>query len=209
VNPTVVTGVALDLRHARHVAAGVAGWATKKDAVAALAALRVCGLNLDSDIAAHRARAHLAAFWVIGRPDHFNGITYLMTRAGAWVAGRLFDASPCWCETPCRDGHAAPWSSYGRDLAPATVTHTYTWSAGSVGVAGHDGKPLMTQGFYGPPVEVLAYLAQAWCVACTWKTTGGDGPEVQQRARWHRANPEQYPDHTTPRRVPALVPVSD
>lgn len=201
---TAVTGLTLDLRRAGPDALGVRCWPVRDEALATLAALRECGLNMDRDIEVHRVVRNLSRGWVIGRPDHLHGITRLMTGDGRWVAGRLTD-TPCFCGAG-RCGHA--WASWARipdlDVAPATVTHGYTWTFGTCGVIGHDGKPLMTQGFYGPPTEVLAYLAQAWCIACTWKTTGSDGPEVQARARWHRRNPHDYPHHMNPRRVPVL-----
>lgn len=204
---TASTGITLDLRGARHQAAGVTTWATKTAALASLAALRECGLNRGRDIEAHQARTHLFWVWVISRPDHYNGITYLMTGDGLWVPGRLYDAAPCWCEPTCRSTsvrHTAPWTPLSGEPEPATVTHDYQYSAGSRSVLGGDGKPLMSDGLLGSaPVEVLHWSASAWCVACTWSTHDSHEGVVRASARYHRKHPEQYPHHTTPRRTPA------
>jgi hypothetical protein len=98
-------------------------WFSKKDAAAALRALQARGLNVDPSIELHPTRGRFGRGWVIGRPDHFNGVTYLMTDAGAWVMGRLTDATPCYCATPCRGGHAAPWADLRSELEPAPFTH--------------------------------------------------------------------------------------
>jgi hypothetical protein len=201
VKTTAPTGLTLDLRHAQHAAAGVQTWGTKAAALAALAALRECGRNLDRDIEVHRAETFLWRFWVIGRPDHFNGVTYLMTADGRWVPGRLTDA-PCFCSEPCK-GHQTPWTQLPGDPQPATVTHDYAYSAGSVGVAGHDGKPLMTRGMFGS-TEVLAWSTHVWCIACTWSRHDSHEDSVRSAARWHRAHPTEFPDHATPRRLPAV-----
>lgn len=191
---TAPTGATLDLRRAQHAAAGVESWGSKGAALAALARLRDIGRNRDRHIEVHRAETHLWRFWVIGRPDHYNGVTYLMASGGRWVRGRLFDASPCFCRTACRRGHPAPWQPLAGELEPATVTHDYRYSAGSIGVVGHDGKPLMSGGWLDcPPVEVLSWTAFAWCVACVWKTVGGDEVSVRAAARGHRERPGGYP----------------
>lgn len=98
-------------------------WSAKRGAAAALTALHERGLNVADSIEIHPTRTRFARGWTIGRPDHFWGILRLMTDAGAWVPGRLTDPSPCWCSTPCRNGHAAAWSDLGRELEPATFAH--------------------------------------------------------------------------------------
>ena len=114
------TGLTLDLRRAQHREAGVAAWSSKK---AALAALRERGGHRERGIEVNRAGTWLSWVWVISRPDHFHGVTYLMTADGQWVAGRLTDMSPCWCAKPCPptggDQHAAPWARLQMEPRPA------------------------------------------------------------------------------------------
>src|SRR5258706_12131531 len=107
----VTTGLTLDLRHVNHY--DVQGWGTKRAALAALAALRETGRNVDGEIEAHRAETHLFRFWVLGRPDHFNGYTYLMTTDGGWVRGRLTDAYT----------GATLWTRLAGEVEPAIITH--------------------------------------------------------------------------------------
>jgi hypothetical protein len=104
-------------------------WTTKKEAAAALAALRARGLNLDANVEIGRARTVFVGpardgfrhGWVISWPDHHNGVMYLMTETGAWLPGRLTDASPCWCATPCPGGHFAPWRRTDLERRPAVT----------------------------------------------------------------------------------------
>ncbi len=198
---TAPTGLTLDLRQSRYAAYGVALWGTKKDALAALAAWRDCGRNRHRDIEIHRAGTWLEWVWVIALPDHYNGITSLMTADGRWIAGRLTD-SPCFCTGRC-SCHGTPWTPLGRDAQPATVTHDYGYSAGWTGVIDSTGKPLMATGYaWATPRQVEAWSTTAWCIAGTWVTHGDHEDSTRQQARWHRANPERYADHATPRRLP-------
>lgn len=177
---TAPTGSPLHLGHANHRANGVETWATKAEAMAALATLRAKGVNVARDVEAHSARTFLARFWVIGRPDHHEGVTYLMTEFGDWIAGRLTDSFD----------EATPWTPLGRPPVPATITHTYTYSAGSIGLSDGNGRVLMTGGGLGVrPVEVLSWTAFAWCVACSWSTHGDDEATVRGAARYHHAHP--------------------
>lgn len=207
---TAPTGITLDLRGSGHGTYGVAVYPTKKAALAALAALRDCGRNRDRTIEIHQADVRFFWLWVISRPDNYHGITYLMTADGRWVAGRLTDMAPCWCVKQCPPTggtkHTAPWTRLASIPAqPATVTHDYRYSAGSTGVLGGDGKPLMSMGVAGrAPVEVLAWSTQAWCVACTWSWNGDHEESTRLAARWHRNHPEQHPGHLTPRRLPSI-----
>lgn len=199
---TAPTGSTLDLRNARHGTVRFSCWPTKKAALAALAPLRGCGLNRDRDIQIHQAETYLSRYWVIGRPDHYEGVTYLMTGDGRWIAGRLTD-NPCFCNPQCVKDHPVPWTPLGRDPQPATVTHDYRYSAGSVGVLGGDGKPLMSGGGLGVrPTEVLHWMASVWCIACQWSTHDSHEDSVRASARWHREHPERYDGHHIPRRIP-------
>lgn len=183
------TGLPLDLRQARAHARGVATWATKGDALAALAALRKRGLNVGQDIESHPARLNLAQAWVLALPDHYNGIAYLMTATGEWVPGRLSgDASPCFCPETCgRWAHLTPWAPLPRPTVPATFTHVTravpyhnrqeryrTKSNGSCGrwVRGDDSVALCT---------------------CGWSSYSSTRDEARSAGRRHRANPQTTP----------------
>ncbi len=177
--PAPATGVSLDLRGAR--TREVTGWGTKQAALAALAALRDAGWNLDPGIEVHRAETHLWRFWVVGRPDHFNGVTYLMTDAGAWVAGRLTDASPCWHATPCRGGHLAPWKRLDRPIEPATFEHvTRTVPDSANRRERHRTKSNGSCGRW-----VITDDSVAVCV-CGWKRWESTRAEARLAARHHR-----------------------
>lgn len=156
-------------------------WGSKRDAAAALAALRVCGLNVADDIEIHPTRTRSVRGWTIGRPDHFHGITSLMTDAGTWVPGRLTDPSPCWCSTPCRGGHAAPWADLGRDLEPATFTHVTR-------TVPHWNRPeryrTKSNGSCGRYVRSDDSVALC---TCGWKAHEDTREEARGAARVHRA----------------------
>ncbi len=177
-----VTGFTLDLRAAGSGRAQVAAFASKRAALAALAALRTRGHNVDPAIECHRAETHLARFWVLGLPDHFHGITYLMTAAGAWVAGRLTDAAPCFCAAPCRDGHAAPWSALPRDLTPATFTHVTRTVADSANR--RERYKTKSNGSCGR--FVWSDDSVAVCT-CPWRGYGQTREEARAAARRHLA----------------------
>jgi hypothetical protein len=174
VSTTAPTGITLDLRRAQHRTAGVAAWGTKTDAVAALADLRARGINTDRDIEIHRAETHLTRCWVIGRPDHYNGITYLMTSAGSWVAGRLTDVY----------SGAVPWTSLHREPAPATIAHvTRTVSDG-----GNQRERYKTKSNGSCGRWVRSDESVALCT-CGWKKWASSRAEAQSAARAHRDNP--------------------
>jgi hypothetical protein len=163
------TGYTLDLRRAQH--GDVAGWATKKSALAALATLRASGLNTDRDIEVHRAETHLFHFWIIGRPDHYNGVTYLMTRDGGWVAGRLTDVY----------SGATPWSNLGRPIEPAATAHvTRTVSGG-----GNQRERYKTKSNGACGRWVRSDDSIALCT-CGWKRWASSRAEAQASARAHR-----------------------
>lgn len=188
------TGLPLDLRHARHYSTyGVLALGRKRDAVAYLDRFRACGRNRDRDIEVHQAETFLTRFWVISRPDHYNGITYLMRQDGSWVAGRLTD----------NPTGLVPWTPLGLPSVPATVIHDYQYSAGQVGVCHPDGTPITTfDHVTGRSYEVTHWGASAWCIACNWSVHDSREDVVRCRARYHRANPTAYTGHQTPRRRP-------
>lgn len=207
---TARTGVTLDLHPSQHRTTGVTAWATKSDALRDLAALRACGLNIGADIEAHPALTHLDRVWVLSRPDHHAGITYLMTSNGTWIPGRL-DGRPCFHDhnshaPACRDngGHIT-WTA-GGNLEPATVTHTYTYTAGQYGVTDGNGRTLMSAGWLdAPSVPLTHWGCEVFCIACNWSWCDSDEDTARARARHHRAHPQEYADHATPRRRPTLA----
>lgn len=154
------------------VGADYATWSRKGDAVAALAALRQQGLNVEDCVRIHPARNRFFRFWVIARPDALAEMTWLMRADGSWVRGRLYDgwADATWEYQPPADG----------TTIPATFTHVtrtvphhgrqeryVTKSNGSCGrwVRGDDSVALCT---------------------CGWKTYGSTRTEVRAAARLHR-----------------------
>jgi hypothetical protein len=204
---TTTTGFKLDLRRARHNAAGVLSWGTK---TAALAALRGRGLNCEPDIEVHQAETNLWRFWVIGRPDHFNGVTYLMADGGQWVRGRLFDAAPCWCPSPCRGGHAAPWTPLAGALEPASFTHVTRAVVDSANR--HEWYRTKSNGSQGRYVYTDDSVALCTCGWKKWKSTR---PEACWAARQHLAEwpPLTWPMNLGERphrpRVPRARPLDD
>jgi hypothetical protein len=169
---TITTGITLDLRRAQHSTAGVAAWGTKTAAVAALAALRASGLNTDRDIEVHGAETHLWRFWVIGRADHYNGITYLMTDDGHWIAGRLTDAY----------SGAVPWTALPREAEPPTTAHiTRTVPDGGNQRERYKTK---TNGSCGRWVRSDDSIALC---TCGWKKWARTRAEAQADARAHRS----------------------
>lgn len=172
---TAHTGLPLDLRHAQHRERGIAAWATKADTVAALNALRAAGLNTDRDIELHRAETHLFRFWVIGRPDHYNGITYLMTADGRWVPGRLTDVY----------SGPVPWMALPREAEPATVAHvTRTVSDG-----GNQRERYKTKSNGSCGRWVRSDDSIALCT-CGWKRWASSRDEARSAARSHRTDVE-------------------
>lgn len=181
----IPTGFPLDLRNVPHTSAG-SYWTSKGAALATLATLRKAGRNVGGDVETHRARVPLAHVWMLGRPDHYNGVTYLMAADGSWVPGRLYDAAPCCCAPACRPGgmsHLAPWAPLALPVQPATFAHVTrtvpyhdrperyrTKSNGSCGrwVRGDDSVALCT---------------------CGWSSYTSTRAEAQHTARAHRTNP--------------------
>lgn len=172
---TAPTGTTLDLRRAQHSTAGVASWGTKTAAIAALAALRAAGLNVDRDIEIHRVETHLRRFWVIGRPDHYNGITYLMASNGRWVAGRLTDVY----------SGAVPWASLHREPEPATVAHVTR----TVPDSHNQRERYKTKSNGSCGRWVRSDESVALCT-CGWKSWASTRAEAQAAARAHRSTPE-------------------
>lgn len=180
-----MTALAIDLSSVNMAHAGITGWATKKDASAVLAALREKGRNVERCIEIHPAHNWLFRFWVVGRPDPLSEFTWLMVRDGSWVRGRLYDGY---------FDRAAEWVHMPTpEPIPATVTHDYRYTAGTCGVVGHDGKPLMTYGPDGLAREQLGWLERVWCIACTWSFNGPNEASARAAARSHRANPGDLP----------------
>lgn len=166
----ITTGLTLDLRHAQH--ADVLGWATKRQALAVLATLRETGRNVDVEVQAHRAETYLFRFWVLGRPDHYNGITYLMADDGAWVPGRLADI---W------DG-ATPWTRLAGATVPAPFTHVTRTVPDSANR--HERYRTKSNGSCGR--WVITDDSVALCT-CGWKTWHPTRADAQAAARTHRA----------------------
>lgn len=175
-----MSAVPFDLTGVSLADAEVTGWSAKKDAAAALAALRETGRNAEQCITIHPAHNRFFRFYVIARPDPLAEMTWIMNRDGSWARGRLTDDT----------GTGAPWThmpAAGGARIPATVTHNYRYSAGSVEVhdPGHSPYALVG-GVSVPRGPRLAWFAKAWCVACPWKTSGSEETSVRMAARTHR-----------------------
>lgn len=179
---TAPTGLALDLRRARHARHGVLAWPTRSGALAELARQRAAGVNLARTIEAHPARTHLAAFWVLGRPDHHVGVTYLMTAAGGWLAGRLTDA-PCFCADRCRCV-GAPWSRLAADAVPAVAEHVIRTVADTANR--HERYRTKSNGSAGR--WVTTDDAVALCT-CGRRFHGSTRAEARARGNYHRDHP--------------------
>lgn len=191
------TGLGIDLRPARisrrTVADQVARWDTKTAALAALAAHRAAGRNLGRDIEAHPAVSTWTRLWVLGRPNHHDGITYLMTRNGAWLPGRLSDATPCFHEPACRPtdaGHAAPWWPLDRAPVPATFTHVTRTVADSANRV--ERYRTKSNGSCGRWVTSDDSVAVCTCGA---KFHAATRAEARGLARYHRDHPDQSTDN--------------
>lgn len=193
----VTTGTGIDLRPARisrrTVTDQVARWDTKGEAVAALAAQRGDGFNRTRDVEAHPTVAgRYSRLWVLGRPDHYAGVTYLMTRIGAWLPGRLTDATPCYHEPACRPtdpDHAVLWLPLDRAPEPATfehVTRTVADSANQV-----ERYKTKSNGSCGRWVRTDDSVAVC---TCAWKWHATTRAEARAAAAYHRA----HPDASTP-----------
>lgn len=180
---TTPTGIDLDLRGSRHRTHDVGTWLGKAEAMKELRTLRERGLNVDPTIEAHHADDYLWRPWVLGRPDHYNGITYLMTTSGAWVPGRLFDASPCCCTGRCHERHGAPWRRLaGLPVEPATFTHvTRTVPDGA---NRHERYRTKSNGSCGRWVWTDESVALC---TCGWRAYAATRDEARSRARMHRA----------------------
>jgi hypothetical protein len=173
--------------------ADAAGWATKREAAAALAALRDTGRNTEPCVQIHPAVGHLRfRWWVIARPDPAHEFTWLMRGDGSWLRGRLYDDTgkgALWQYVPPADGQPLP----------ATITHNYRYSGGYVEVT--EPGPVR-YGLLGQPIPPpLSYLAKVWCVACTWKAHSDDEHGARAYARTHRANPGDLPLRTAAGRL--------
>ncbi len=186
---TVTTGLPLEVARL-DIAPGaeIAAWATQREALAALAALRVKGLNVGGELEVHRVRLPLARAWVLARPDHFDGVTYLMTAAGAWLRGRLVDLGPCYHDhgrQPAWDAHPVPWQPLTADVFPAPFTHVVHVVRDSA----NRGERYRTKsnGSCGRWVDIDACVAVC---ACGWKRWESSRADAQARARYHRANPD-------------------
>lgn len=187
---TMSSTVRIHLTHRSVHGVDFAGWPTKREAAAALTALRDTGRNTDRCVEIHPVVGHLGfRWWVIARPDPLHEFTWLMRADGAWHRGRLYDEPPTgggalWVHVPASDGQPIP----------ATITHDYRYTAGwqEVAEAGERGCDLL-----GRPVQPRSdWFATAWCVACTWTTTDTDESAVRAAACGHRANPGSLPLRT-------------
>lgn len=189
---TVTTG--LPLKVARlDIAPGVeaAAWATKHEALTALGELHTRGLNVDVEIEAHRVRLPLARVWVLARPDHYEGVTYLMNEAGGWLRGRLIDVAPCYHDHGTQsswEAHPVPWEPLDVKVFPAPFTHVTRVVRDSANR--HEQYRTKSNGSCGRWVENDAVVAV--CV-CGWKRWADNRTEGQSQARAHRANPDAEP----------------
>lgn len=178
---TALTGFTLNLRRSGYASAGVGAWGTKTDALAALSKMRETGHNCDRHIEVHRAETYLSRFWAIGRPDHFNGITYLMTGDGRWVPGRLFDTGPCCCPSRC-EGHPAPWVILdARQVEPATFEHVTRTVPDRHNQ--HERYKTKSNGSCGRWITTDDSIAICTCGERWYRSTRG---EAQAAARAHR-----------------------
>lgn len=189
---TVTTG--LPLKVARlDIAPGVeaAAWATKHEALTALGELHTRGLNVDVEIEAHRVRLPLARVWVLARPDHYDGVTYLMTAAGAWLRGRLVDQAPCYHNhgtTSSWEAHPVPWQPLTADVFPAPFTHVTRTVPHSGPQREQERYRTKSNGSCGRWVRGDDSVALC---TCGWKRYEQTRPEAQAAARAHRANPDR------------------
>lgn len=185
-----MTAIAIDLTAVNMGSAGIDGWAYKKDAAAVLAKLRERGRNAERCIEIHPAHNRFNLFWVIGRPDPASEFTWLMNADGSWIRGRLYDG---WITQP------ATWEHMPTpEPIPATITHNYQYSAGTCGLADHNGKTLVSYGPDGRAVERTGWLASAYCIACTWSWNGSDETSARAAGRYHRDNPGNHPLKAVP-----------
>ncbi len=185
----VRTGDTLDMRAARVGADRVGAWITKAAALRTLADLRKRGLNVADDVAAHPVVKNLTHVWVLGRADNFNGVTFLMTRDGRWVPGRL-DGRPCFHadgehEPACKDnGGYVTWEWLGGAAHDATFTHVTR----TVPYHGrHEQFRTKSNGSCGR--WVMTDDSVALCT-CGWERHGQTRAEAQGAARVHRAEVE-------------------
>ncbi|WP_328344620.1 hypothetical protein [Micromonospora sp. NBC_00421] len=167
-----ITAIALH-RRTRHVA----HWTTKREAETTLRNLRVRGLNVDKDIRVMPGCCtRPLRCWVITKLGEF-GETLLMTKDGAWVAGRLLPERP--------NDHGAIWLPYESaeqgETIPPTFTHITTTALYAVQ---REYQPVKSNG------RVFARRrtenAFAKCT-CGWRGEGDDRAEAQAVARVHRA----------------------
>jgi hypothetical protein len=187
---TVTTGI--PLKAARlDIAPDVeaAAWATKSEALTALGDLRTRGFN-HVEVEAHTVRRPLSTgWWVLARPDHFEGVTYLMTAAGGWLRGRLVDVAPCYADHACSwDAHPVPWQPLGVEVFPAPFTHVTRVVRDAAGRPDrYRTKANGSCGRWVPADDVVAVCA------CGWKRWADSRAEARGRARYHRANPDAEP----------------
>lgn len=156
------------------------GWPTKKAAVTDLGTLREQGFNCERDIEVNQTYTNLFRFWVISRPDHYNVTTSLMTRAGAWLLGRLTDATPCYHEPRCKHGHPALWTPLRAELTPATFTHVTRTVLDPSRTERYKTKSNGSCGRWVTPDESIALCT------CGWKAYESTRAQAQASARVHR-----------------------
>lgn len=187
-NTAVATG--LPLRAGRlDIATGVeaAAWATKGEALEVLATLRTAGLN-HVEVEAHRVRLPLARVWVLARPDHHEGVTYLMTAAGGWLRGRLVDQGPCYSDHACSwDAHPVPWEPLTAEVFPAPFTHVTR----TVPHAGTQRERYVTKSNGSCGRYVWSDDSVALCT-CGWTRHTSTRDEARAAARYHLAHPEEH-----------------
>jgi hypothetical protein len=186
---TVATGLPLAMGRADIAGVQLAHWATKGEALTALAGQRARGLNVDV-IEAHRVWLPLTLVWMLARPDHHEGATYLMTDDGAWLRGRLVDQGPCCGGHPGRDcswdRHPVSWTLLADEVFPASFTHvTRTVPDGANQRERYKTKSNGSCGRF-----VRSDDSVALCT-CGWRRHAATRDEARAAARYHREHPEE------------------
>ena len=157
--------------------ASVRAFGLKRDAAAALAALRNAGTSREPCVSIHPAHTRLSRFYVIGRPDPLAEMTWIMRGDGLWAVGRMYDDT----------GTGAPWTPTGAAPVPATFTHVVR----TVNVANrHERYRTKSNGSCGRWVTSDDAVAVCTCGRKFWGSTRA---EARAKGRYHVDHPGGEP----------------